>query len=175
MRGGSQDRYLRTGTRPSSTSGKPWEGAELPSEDSDYASKLISALDHPEPETPVRAAWILGELRETRAVGALVGLLEKGRDPYILAGAAEALGKIGDARATGVLAKALASSYLLVRLKAVEALGRLGGDEARRALESALEDPNPSARKAAAKTLQRLDREVRLSAREETSHSNPAS
>ena len=137
----------------------------MPSEDSDYASKLISALDHPEPETPVRAAWILGELRETRAVDALVRLLEWGHDPYILAGAAEALGKIGDARTTAVLAKALASSYLLVRLKAVEALGRLGGDEARRALESALEDPTPSVRNAAAKTLQRLDREGLRSAR----------
>lgn len=160
MRGGSQDRSFRTDTRPSSTSGKPRQGAESPSEGSDYASKLISALDHPEPETPVRSAWILGELHETRAVGALLGLLEKSRDPYILAGAAEALGKIGDARATGVLAKALASSFLPVRLKAVEALGRLGGDEARRSIQSALADPNPSVRNVAAKTLQRLESEL---------------
>ena len=46
-------------------------GAELDTGGADYVSKLISALDHPEPETPVRAAWILGELRERRTVEAL--------------------------------------------------------------------------------------------------------
>ena len=43
-------------------------GAELDTGGADYVSKLISALDRPEPETPVRAAWILGEPRE-RSLG----------------------------------------------------------------------------------------------------------
>ena len=128
-------------------------GAELLSGGEDYASKLISALAHPEPETPVRAAWILGELREGRAVDALTSLVKKSGDPYILAAAVEALGKIGDARATGLLAEALASSFLVVRLKAVEALGRLSGEGARGALESATRDPISSVREAATRTL----------------------
>lgn len=130
----------------------------MPSEGEDYTSKLISALEHPEPETPIRTAWILGELREGRAVDALTRLLEKGSDPYILAAAVEALGKIGDRRAIGVVARGLESGFLLVRLKAVEALGRLGSDEARSALESALKDPNLSVREAATKTLRQWNR-----------------
>ncbi len=135
-------------------------GAELLPDGADYASKLISALEHPEPETPIRAAWILGELRERRAVDPLMRVLEKGTDPYILAAAAEALGKIGDDRATDVLAKSLASSFLPVRVKAVEALGRLGGDEARKAIEGALVDPSPSVRKAAEGALHNLNQEA---------------
>jgi HEAT repeat protein len=64
-------------------------------ESTDYVEKLILALDHPERETPVRAAWILGERRETRAVGALIGLVKKTTDVYIAAAAVEALGKVG--------------------------------------------------------------------------------
>ena len=127
-------------------------------EQEDYATKLIAALDHPEPETPVRAAWILGELREARAVSSLMGLVERSSDPYILAAAVEALGKIGDREATGTLARALNSSFLLVRQKAAEALGRLGGEEAVKALEAALGDPNRSVWEAASRALERLDR-----------------
>ena len=132
-------------------------GAELGASDEDYVSKLISALEHPEPETPVRAAWILGELKERRAVEALERVLtEAGRDPYLLASAVEALGKIGDPGAVGSLALALKSSYLSVRLSAVEALSRLGGEVAERALGLAAADPNPSVREAAERALQGL-------------------
>lgn len=132
-------------------------GPELGASSEDYTSKLVSVLDHPEPETPVRAAWILGELKEKRAVDALERVLtEGGRDPYLLASAAEALGKIGDASATGALALALESSYLLVRLNAVEALGRLDGEVARRALRLATADPSPSVREAAGRAMQRI-------------------
>ncbi len=132
-------------------------GAMLDTSGQDYVSKLISALDHPEPETPVRAAWILGELKEKRAVEALERVLsEGGRDPFLLASAAEALGKIGDPSAAGPLSLALESSYLSVRLSAVEALGRLGGGVAERALTLAMADPNPSVREAAERVLRRL-------------------
>ncbi len=132
-------------------------GAELNSSSQDFVSKLISALDHPEPETPVRAAWILGELKEKRAVEALERVLtEGGRDPYLLASVVEALGKIGDPGAVGPLSLALKSSYLSVRLSAVEALGRLDGEVAKRALDLATADPSPSVREAAERVLQGL-------------------
>jgi len=38
----------------------------------DYIDKLIAALRHKEATTPVRAAWILGERREKKAVPALI-------------------------------------------------------------------------------------------------------
>lgn len=45
----------------------------------DYIDKLIAALRHKEPMTPVRAAWILGERREPKAVPALTKIVRKGR------------------------------------------------------------------------------------------------
>jgi len=38
----------------------------------DYVQKLILALYHPEPGTPLRAGWILGEIRDDRAVDPLM-------------------------------------------------------------------------------------------------------
>ncbi len=122
----------------------------------DYVSKLIAALGHEEPETSVRAAWILGELREARAAGPLMRLVERSSDPYILGAAVEALGRIGDPQAASILTQVLGSSFLLVRQEAAEALGRLGGEEAERALAVALADPNVSVREAASRALQTL-------------------
>jgi HEAT repeat protein len=61
----------------------------------DYFEKLVLALDHPEQGTPIRAAWILGRLREPRAVAHLIGLVKRTRDVYIARAAVEALGEIG--------------------------------------------------------------------------------
>jgi len=67
------------------------------------AEKLILALDHPEPETPIRAAWILGERREAGAAQALAVLVRRTRDVYVATAAVEALGKIGTPEAMGFL------------------------------------------------------------------------
>ena len=64
-------------------------------ESKDYFEKLILALSHPERQTPLRAAWILGQRRETRAVSALIELTKRTTDVYIATAAVEALGKIG--------------------------------------------------------------------------------
>jgi HEAT repeat protein len=65
----------------------------------DYGEKLIAALDHPEQETPIRAAWILGKLRDERAVEPLIALVGKTHDVYIASAAVEALGLLGTPRA----------------------------------------------------------------------------
>jgi HEAT repeat protein len=67
------------------------------------AEKLVLALDHPEPETPIRAAWILGERREAGAAQALAVLVRRTRDVYVATAAVEALGKIGTPEAMGFL------------------------------------------------------------------------
>lgn len=59
----------------------------------DYVEKLIVALNHPEPETPIRAAWLLGELKDPRAVEPLIRLIKYTEDVYIAQAAVEALGK----------------------------------------------------------------------------------
>jgi len=64
-------------------------------ESKDYFEKLILALSHPERQTPLRAAWILGQRRETCAVSALIELIRRTDDVYTATAAVEALGKIG--------------------------------------------------------------------------------
>lgn len=70
----------------------------------DYVEKLIAAMDHPEPETPIRAAWILGTLRAMRGVGPLIALIQRTRDVYVARAAVEALGRIGTPEAMQFLA-----------------------------------------------------------------------
>jgi len=60
----------------------------------DYVEKLIISLEHPEKETPIRAAWLLGQLKDTRAVLPLIELVKKTEDVYIARAAVQALGEI---------------------------------------------------------------------------------
>ena len=84
----------------------------LPIEDgaTDIVDKYIAALRHPAPETRLRAAWMLGEMRERRAVPALLDLVSaRGRgDVYLLTAAIRSLGAIGAAEAVPVLSTLLA-------------------------------------------------------------------
>jgi HEAT repeat protein len=60
-----------------------------------FVRKLIRALHHPEPETPVRAAYVLGELKAVEAVPKLKQVIGQSQDPFLRAAAIRALGKIG--------------------------------------------------------------------------------
>ena len=60
-----------------------------------FVRKLIRALHHPEPETPVRAAYVLGELNAKEAVPELKQVIGNSEDPFLRAAAIRALGKIG--------------------------------------------------------------------------------
>jgi HEAT repeat protein len=85
--------------------------------------------------TPVRAAWILGERREQKAVPALIKILRKGKDAFLVESAVEALGKIGGSTASDAIRDAAHHSSLRVRVKARDVLrdlaskGSLPGDE----------------------------------------------
>ncbi|MEJ2718154.1 MAG: HEAT repeat domain-containing protein [Deltaproteobacteria bacterium] len=72
-------------------------GLNIPAflESKDYVDRLILALGHPEKGTPVRAAWILGQLRRPEAVEALIESIRTTRDVYLARAAVKALGKIG--------------------------------------------------------------------------------
>ncbi|MGC9151178.1 MAG: HEAT repeat domain-containing protein [Microbacter sp.] len=61
----------------------------------EYDEKLIRALHHPEPMTPIRAAFILGERGVHKAVPDLEKVILENKDPYLVKEALEALGKIG--------------------------------------------------------------------------------
>lgn len=62
----------------------------------DYISQLIRSLHHPEPETPIRAATILGELKAEQSVDDLIHLFERTSDFYIQEACIRALGEIGN-------------------------------------------------------------------------------
>ena len=64
----------------------------------DFVEKLIVALDHPVPETPIRTAWILGKMREERAIDPLISLIERTQDVFIACEALKALGSASDVK-----------------------------------------------------------------------------
>jgi HEAT repeat protein len=91
----------------------------------DYTAKLIAALTHSEPTTPVRAASLLGTLRARRAVPPLIELAESTADIYQRAAAIEALGKIADPQAEPVLERILTNGPDTLRPPARTALHEL--------------------------------------------------
>ncbi len=88
----------------------------------DYVAKLIAALSHPEPTTPIRAAWILGRLRAEQAVTPLLEVLRGTADQYIKAAAVEALGQIGGPHVQATLRELAEHGPILLRRKAQEAI-----------------------------------------------------
>jgi HEAT repeat protein len=97
-----------------------------------YVTKLIAALSHPEPTTPIRAAAILGQLKAADAIKPLLSLLRSEADPYIKAAAAEALGEIGGSQAYDDLIRQAISGPAVVRRAAAQALSRLSDSVPRR-------------------------------------------
>ena len=87
-----------------------------------YIDKLAAALRHKEPTTPVRAAWILGERREKKAVPALIKIVKRAKDAFLVESAVEALGKIGGSTASDAIRAATHHSSLRVRVKARDVL-----------------------------------------------------
>ncbi|MEW5762370.1 MAG: HEAT repeat domain-containing protein [Bacillota bacterium] len=93
----------------------------------DYLAKLIWALGHPEPETRVRAAMLLGRLGAAAApaISALRRTYEASREVHLRAAVAAACGAIGSADALALLAAALQDDSYIVRMAALEALRAL--------------------------------------------------
>jgi len=75
--------------------------------------------------TPVRAAWILGQRREQKAVPALTKIVKKGKDSFLVESAVEALGKIGGSAASDAVRAAAHHQSLRVRVKARDVLMEL--------------------------------------------------
>ncbi|RME27479.1 MAG: HEAT repeat domain-containing protein [Candidatus Zixiibacteriota bacterium] len=65
------------------------------SDGQDYVEKLIAALNHPEPETPIRAAWILGQLHDERAICPLYNVAKRTVNAFLRVAAIKALLGIG--------------------------------------------------------------------------------
>lgn len=94
-----------------------------------YASKLIQALSHPEPETQRRAVFLLGEKRIADAVSALTALFRQTTNPFLACEIIEALGKVGSKAAFATVSEALHHPAFFVRGEAVNALARFSGED----------------------------------------------
>ena len=88
-----------------------------------YVERLIRALDHPEPETPLRAAAILGRRRQREAIPALVAKVEETSDPYLAAACVEALSRIGGEEARAAVKGFAEDRRFIVRAAARKGLG----------------------------------------------------
>jgi hypothetical protein len=84
-----------------------------------FTNKLIRALHHPEPETRIRAAFILGKIGASEAIPELRMLLTPTGDPYLAAEAASALGEIGNDEAIRILQNIYLDPFALPVRKAV--------------------------------------------------------
>ncbi len=92
-----------------------------------YTERLIAALSHPEPETPLRAATILGMRRDHDAVFHLVRTAESTKDPYLAMACLEALARIGGRAAWEAVRTRCQDPRVLVSRRAQELLAGFGG------------------------------------------------
>lgn len=113
---------------------------------------LIHLLDDKEKSIRVKAASVLGDLRDPLAVEALIAALHDGY-PEVRRAAAKALGKIGHNRAAKPLIHLLKDDGYEVRRWAAAALIRIGQIEDKSPLIALLKDRSSNTRRAAAEVL----------------------
>jgi len=101
-------------------------GGDIPAAETQaFAEKLRAALHHSEPQTRVRAAWILGERKEVSGVPDLMAVVVEADDAFVAEAAVEALGKIGAPEAIAVLEQAQKQGTVRVRRAAHRALDQI--------------------------------------------------
>jgi HEAT repeat protein len=87
-----------------------------------FTVKLVRALSHPEPDTRMRAIYLLGETRTHSALDALTQVYRNAADPFVKGEVIKAVGKIGGASALLLLFEALRHPSFIVRQEAEKAL-----------------------------------------------------
>jgi HEAT repeat protein len=120
-------------------------------------ARCLDNLESPNPRLRSQAAEDLGKLNAQETVPELVEHLQEDVNTYVRSASAEALGRIGDARAIFPLMDALRDSCSFVRRAAAIALGQMQAKEAQGALLNALDDANFYVRRAAINAVGKLD------------------
>jgi len=122
-----------------------------------YFERLVRALNHPERSTRIRAAYILGELKDKRAVKPLakaIGRTPGIRDIFFEEAIVVALGKIDGEEVLPILINLLEHRSFLVRAAALNSLSRFNTEKAIQAIKKALNDPSLSIQELARRILQ---------------------
>lgn len=122
-----------------------------------YFEKLVSALNHSERTTRIRAAYILGELKDRRAITPFARVVRKARginDVFLIEMVAVALGKVDGEEALPILIRLMDHPSFLVRRAALNSLSRFKSEKASKVIQKALEDPSSSVQEVAKKILQ---------------------
>jgi HEAT repeat protein len=106
-------------------------GAKVSSWDEQaFTVKLLRALSHPEPDTRMRAIYLLGETRIYSALEALTQVYRNTADLFVKAEVIKAVGKIGGKSALLLLIEAVRHPSFIVRREAEKALRRYPGKDA---------------------------------------------
>jgi HEAT repeat protein len=127
------------------------EAAETLARIGQTSDDLLACLKSADWRTRANAARAIGGLKDRRAAGELIAILERNDEPWEAKGnAALALGLIGDVRAGQPLITALQDQNACVRAAAAEALGAIQAPGRLQALIAALKDHDPKVRKCAA-------------------------
>jgi HEAT repeat protein len=116
---------------------------------------LIESLRHDLWEVRHSAAYMLGEMKDARAVDPLIAALDE-PDLDVRTAAARALGKLGDPRAVGRLIDLLGEPDVRLRRAVIEALGRLRDARAVDPLVALLDVADADLDFAAAEALARI-------------------
>lgn len=121
-----------------------------------YFEKLVSALNHSERTTRIRAAYILGTLGDRRAIKPLSEVLNKSRgteDIFFIETVAISLGKVDGEEALPILICLMDHPSFLVRRAALSSLRNFRSEEAIKAIHKALKDASPNVQELAKKIL----------------------
>lgn len=91
----------------------------------DFTDKLLSATEHFEAETRIRAVTILGQRKEKKAIPKLLELARRTDDPFLTAAALESLFQIGRDQFTDVFKEASKNQFYIIANKAKTLLSYL--------------------------------------------------
>jgi hypothetical protein len=114
--------------------------------------QLLPCLTDEDPWVRERAVWILGKIKDSRAIEGLIAALQDD-DSDVRWLAAMALGEMKDRQAVEPLMGALSDAYQNVRKEAAGSLGAIGDSRATAALIPLLKDTNWKIRVQAAEAL----------------------
>jgi HEAT repeat protein len=118
----------------------------------DLVVRMLNTLKSVDPFVRAEAVQVLGEVGDSRALGALIAAL-RDDNVFVRAYAAEALGKLKDEKTAEALISLLKDEEIFVQFYAIEALAELKAERAVDALIVVLQEGDPDVRAHAAWAL----------------------